>query len=62
MWGQLLGIIAAALILFLLVRGIRNQPDLFTRENFAKSGVTMGILALGLIAFVAFCVLLLKSG
>lgn len=62
MWGQLLGIAAAILILFLLVRTIRNQPELFSRKNFAKSGMTMGLLALGLMAFIAFCILLLKSG
>ena len=41
---------------------IRNNPDMFTRENLDKSFTTVGLLALGLIGFIALLVFLLKHG
>ncbi len=58
---QIMGIAAAVLILFLLYQTIKNRPDYFTKENMSKSFLTMGILALGLIAFVALLILLLRQ-
>ena len=58
---QIMGIAAAVLILFLLYQTIKNRPDYFTKENMSKSFLTMGILALGLIACVAVLILLLRQ-
>lgn len=57
---QILGIIGAGLIIWLLYHSIKNRPELFSRENLGKSFSTMGMLALFLIAFIAFLVYMLK--
>ncbi|QBR85122.1 hypothetical protein E3983_12635 [Legionella israelensis] len=57
---QILGLLAAGLIIFLLYRMIKGRPDMFSRENLNKSFSTMGILALFLIAFIALLVLMLR--
>ena len=58
---QLLALAGAGLIVWLLYRGIKGRPELFTRENLNRSFSTMGILAVGLILFVAFLVFLLGT-
>lgn len=58
---QLLGVIGAGLIIWILYRSIKGQPDTFSRENMSKSFLSMGILALVLIAFVGFLVLMLRT-
>lgn len=58
---QILGIIGAGLIVWLLYRTIKGRPDMFTRENINKSFSTMGLLGLVLIAFVALLVFILRS-
>lgn len=58
---QVLGIVAAGVIIWYLYRSIKHNPDAFSKKNFSKSFSTMGVLALGLIAFVALCVLMLRS-
>jgi uncharacterized membrane protein YidH (DUF202 family) len=57
---QVLGLIGAALIIWVLYRNIKNRPEQFSRQNLSKSASSMGILALILIVFVAFLVLLVK--
>lgn len=57
---QILAIMAAGLIIFLLYRTIKGRPDQFSKENLGKSFSTMGFLALGLIAFIAFLILMLR--
>lgn len=57
---QLLGLIAAGLIVWAIYRAVKGQPELFSRSNLSKSFSSMGILALILIAFVALLVVLLK--
>lgn len=57
---QILGLIGAALIIWVLYRNIKGQPQQFSRENLSKSFSSMGILALILIAFVALLVMLVK--
>lgn len=39
---------------------IRSNPDLFTSDSLGKSFTTVGLLALGLIGFIALLVFLLK--
>jgi hypothetical protein len=58
---QILGLLGAGLIIFLLYRTIKGKPELFSRENLNKSFLTMGILGLGLIGFVALLVLMLNN-
>lgn len=59
---QILGIIGAILIVFVLYRMIKGRPELFSKENLNKSFMTMGVLAVGLIAFIALLVLMLNAG
>ncbi|CAM2741284.1 hypothetical protein [Legionella worsleiensis] len=58
---QILGIIGAVLIVFVLYRFIKGSPDQFSKENLSKSASTMGVLALILIGFIALLVLMLRS-
>ena len=58
---QVLGLLAAALIVWVLYRNIKGRPEQFKRENMAKSFSSMGILALLLIAFVALLVLMVRN-
>ncbi len=60
-WQQILAIVAAGLLVWYMIYVVRRTPKLFSAENFSKSFLTMGILALGLIAFIGFCILLLRS-
>lgn len=60
-WGyQLLAVILGGLTLWILYRLIKGQPQLFTKENFSKTLGTLGGLALVLIAFVAFLVMIVR--
>ena len=57
---QILGLVATGLIVWMLYRTVKGRPELFSRENLNKSFSTMGILALGLIVFIAIMVMFLK--
>ena len=61
-WSEILLLIGALLVAFLLYRQIKSNPQAFSRENLGKSFGTLGILALLLIAFIAFLVFMLRSG
>ena len=58
---QIMGIVGAILILFLLYQTIKGRPDYFTKDNMSKSFLTMGVLAIGLIAFVALLIILVRQ-
>ena len=58
---QVLGLVGAGLIVWLLYRTIKNRPDQFSRENLTKSFSSMGVLALILIGFVALLVFIVRS-
>lgn len=58
---QILGIVGAGMIVFILYRTIKGSPGQFSKENLNKSFFTMGVLALILIGFIALLVLLLKN-
>lgn len=58
---QILGLLGAAMIIFVLYRTIKGRPDQFSKENLNKSFLTMGILAIGLIGFIALLILLLRN-
>ena len=57
---QLLALIGAAMIVWVIYRMIKGRPDQFSRENLTKSFSTMGVLALVLIGFVALLVFLAR--
>lgn len=57
---QILGLIGAGLIVWILYRSIKGRPEQFSRENLSKSFSTMGVLALILILFIAFLVFMLR--
>lgn len=58
---QILGLIGAGLIIFILYRTIKGNPGQFSKDNLNKSMYTLGILALILIGFIALLVLMLRS-
>ncbi len=58
---QILGLIGAGMIVFILYRTIKGSPGQFSKENLNKSFFTMGILAIVLIGFIALMVLMLRS-
>ena len=58
---QILALIGAALIIWVLYRSIKARPSQFSRENLSKSFSSMGILALLLIAFVTLLVFTVKN-
>ncbi len=57
---QVLALIGAAMIVWVIYRNIKGRPEQFSRENLSKSFSTMGVLALLLIAFVALLVYLAR--
>ncbi|MDI1351903.1 MAG: hypothetical protein PSV35_03895 [bacterium] len=57
---QILGILGAVMIIFVLYRTIKGRPDQFSKENLNKSFLTMGVLAIGLIGFIALLILMLR--
>jgi len=58
---QLLALVGAGLIGWILYRTVKNKPEQFSRENLTKSFSSMGFLALILIAFVAFLIILTRQ-
>jgi|GEM_PF-447131 len=58
---QLLAIVGAGLIIFLLYRAIKGNPTQFSKENFKKSFFSMGVLGIILILFVAFLVAITRQ-
>jgi len=61
-WMTLLYLLLAGLMAWFAWRMIRNNPNLFSKENIGNSFSTMALLALGLIVFIALLVFLLKNG
>lgn len=57
---QLLGLLGAGLIVWVIYRSVKGRPEQFSKENLTKSFSSMGILALLLIAFVGVLVLLTR--
>lgn len=58
---QILGLLGAGFIVWYLYRTVKGQPAQFNREKMSQSLMTMGVLALILIAFVAFLVFSLRA-
>lgn len=60
-WQVLLYLLGTGLMVWLIVRMVRNNPGSFTRAALSKSIYTMGILALILIGIVFLCIVILKN-
>lgn len=58
---QILAVIGAALIVWIIYSNIKGRPEQFNRANLSKSFSSMGILALILIAFVALLVVMVRN-
>ncbi len=58
---QILALVGAGLLIWYMIRTIRSQPEVFSKQMFSKSFYTMGILAVILIAFIALCIFILRS-
>lgn len=59
-WMQLLYLVCAGLLIFFMIRTVRSNPQWFSKENMSNSFTVMGFLTIGLIAFIALLVFLLK--
>lgn len=57
---QILGIVGALAIIFILYQTIKNKPEQFSKENLHKSLSSMGVLALLLIGFVTLLIVMLR--
>jgi len=57
---QILGIMGAVAIIFILYQTIKNKPEMFSKENLHKSLSSMGVLALLLIGFVTLLIVMLR--
>ena len=58
---QILGLIAAGVIIWYLYRYIRTSPEQLSKQSLSKSFSTMGILAIVLICFVALLIVLARQ-
>lgn len=61
-WMQLGMAAAVTFLIYLLYRQIKHQPQAFSAANLQRSLGVLGLLALGLIGFVALCIVLLRQG
>ena len=57
---QVLGLVGAGLIVWVIYRQVKGRPEQFSRANLTKSFSSMGVLALLLIVFVALLVVMLR--
>lgn len=60
-WKILLYLVGAGVMVWLIVRMVKNNPGSFTREALSKSVFTLGILALVLFGVIFLCVMMLKQ-
>lgn len=61
MWQQLLLLVLAIFLGWLVYRNVKTNPQAFSKSNLSKSVWTMGCLALFLIAFIALLILLVRA-
>lgn len=60
MGSKIAAIIYGALIMYMLIRFIRSNPESISLTNINKSMYAMGLLALILIGFIGIVVMLLR--
>ena len=59
-FGKILAVIALLVFAFITYQTIKHHPEWFSKQNLTKAFSSMGVLALLLIAFVAFLVFMLR--
>lgn len=59
-WSKLFYFIGAALLIWMVYRAIKGNPEAFSRWNLNKSFFSLGILAMVLIGFVALLIFFLR--
>ena len=57
---QLLAIVGACFLAYFTYQTIKNNPDAFNKASINNSFLTMGLLGLGLIVFVALLVWIVR--
>lgn len=57
---QLLGLVGAFLLVFVLYQTIKTRPEQFSREKLSQSFFTMGLIGIFLIVFVTLLVVWLN--
>lgn len=60
-FSKIVAILFAAFLLWMLYRYIKANPESLSLANLNKSFLTMGILGVGLIVFVALIVYFLRT-
>lgn len=60
-WSVLLWLLGCGFGAWLLWRMVQGNPSAFSSQNLFKTLHTLGLLALGLIAFISVCVMLLRQ-
>lgn len=55
-------VVGALFVGWLVYRRIKHDRAAFSAANLSRSAMTLGVLALGLIGFIAVLVLLLRQG
>lgn len=60
-WMELVFLIGAALLIWVIVRMVRANPASFSKEALGKSFYTVGWLTLMIIVLVALCIILLRK-
>lgn len=58
---QILAILGAGIVIWILYRTVRARPEQFNRENLSKSFTTMAVLSILLIVFVAFLIFMVRQ-
>lgn len=58
---KVLSALALGFMAYMTYRRIKADPQMLSKENFSKSSTTMAILALALIAFIWFLVMMLRN-
>ncbi len=61
MLSKIAAILFAVFLLWMLFRYLKANPETLTLQNINKSMLTMGLLGIGLIIFIAIVVMLLRS-
>ena len=61
MWAGFFTVLAIGFLVWMLYRGIRGNPEAFSKDNMNKSLWTLGILALILIGVIGIVVVLLRA-
>ena len=60
-WSKIVLALAFAVMCWFAYKNLRANPETLSKDKVSKSFTTMGVLALGLIVFIGFCVMLLRS-